>query len=133
MKTLILTNTLFLLWLLPGMTWGQFLTISGYINDSSNGKALENVSIFERNSGIGTISNQNGFYRLVLIKKDVDLSITNEGFKTFTSKMRLSADTTLVVKLEPRLNKNPRELQEELHAGIERGKKRNARRSTDFK
>ncbi len=133
MKTIILTNTLFLLWLLPGMTWGQFLTISGYVNDSSNGKALENVSIFEKNSGIGTISNQNGFYRLVLIKKDVDLSITNEGFKTFTSKMRLNADTTLVVKLEPRLNKKAQELQEELHAGIERTKKRNVRRSSDFK
>ena len=66
MKTLIITNTILFLSLLPGMAWAQFVAVSGYIKDSSNGKALENVSIFDSNSKIGTITNQNGFYRLIL-------------------------------------------------------------------
>ena len=115
------------------MTWGQFMTITGYVNDSSNGKALENVSIFEKNSGIGTISNQNGFYRLVLLKKDIDLRVTNDGFKAFASQMQLNSDTTLVVKLEPHLNKKAQNQNDELQAGIEHSKKRNTRRNSDFK
>ena len=64
MKTILTTSISLLLYLLPAVSWAQFVTVSGYINDNSNGKALENVSIFEANSGIGTITNQNGFYRL---------------------------------------------------------------------
>jgi len=118
---------------MPGITWAQFVTISGYVNNSSNGKAIENVSVFEKNSGIGTISNQNGFYRLVLVKKDIDLRITNDGYKAFSSVMELNSDTTLVVKLEPRLNDKEQNKPDDLHAGIQQSKKRNARRSADFK
>lgn len=103
MKTFIITNTILLLWMLPGMTWAQFITITGYINDSSNGKALENVSIFEANSGIGTITNQNGFYRLVLHNKKADLKISYTGFKDCSQIFEMQADTTLMVKLEPRI------------------------------
>jgi len=135
MKTLLLTNTFLLLWLLPGMTWGQFVTITGYVNDSSNGKALENVSIFESNSGIGTISNRNGFYRLVLNNSLVKLKIANEGFKDVSREMKLVSDTTLVVKMEPLIlnGKNQKISDEELHAGIERDRKKNVRRRSDFK
>lgn len=115
------------------MTWAQFITISGYVNNSSNGKALENVSVFEKNSGIGTISNQNGFYRLVLMKKDVDLRITNDGYKSYSSAMELHSDTTLLVKLEPQLSVKEQHNPDVLHAGIEQSKKRNARRTPDFK
>jgi len=133
MKTFIITNTFLLLCLVPGITWGQFITITGYINNSTNGQAIENVSVFEKNSGIGTISNQNGFYRLVLIKKAVDLRITNDGYKSYSSAMELHSDTTLVVKLEPQLNEKEQSNPDVLHAGIEQSKKRNARRSPDFK
>ncbi len=135
MKTLILTNTFILLCLIPGMTWGQFVTISGYVNDSSNGKALENVSIFESNSGIGTISNQNGFYRLVLNDSLVNLQIANKGFKDFSQEMEIASDTTLVVKLEPQLieRKNQKNDEEELQAGIQPEEKKAERRKPEFK
>ena len=101
MKTLIITNTLFLLWLLPGMTWAQFVAVSGYIKDSTNGKALENVSIFDSNSKIGTITNQNGFYRLVLNEKKANLKFSYDGFKECSRRIELSSDTTLLVSMEP--------------------------------
>ncbi len=135
MKTFILTNTFILLCLLPSLTWGQFVTISGYVNDSSNGKALENVSIFESNSGIGTISNQNGFYRLVLNDSLVNLQIANKGFKDFSQKMEIASDTTLVVKLEPQLieRKNQKNDDEVLQAGIQLEDKKAERRKPEFK
>lgn len=102
MKTVILTHFIFLFWLFPRPSVAQVVTVSGYINNSTNGEAMENVSILETISGIGTISNQNGFYRLVLKGTDVNLKITREGFKDFSKQLALSADTTLVVKLEPK-------------------------------
>ena len=101
MKTVILTNTLFLLWCLPFAGWAQVLSISGYITNSVNGEALENVSVFESNSRIGTISNKNGFYRLILNDQDVDLKISSDGFVAYMKHIDLSTDTTLIVKLEP--------------------------------
>lgn len=138
MKIILLTNTFFLLCFLPGMTWGQFITISGYVNDSSNGKALENVSIFESNSGIGTISNHNGFYRLVLSDSLVNLQIANKGFKEMSWEMELASDTTFVVKLERTVLQSKNQKKQDadvaqLRAGIEQSKKKTASRRSDFK
>jgi len=117
MKTLIITNTILLLWLLPGMTWAQFIAVSGYINDSSNGKALENVSIFDSNSKIGTITNQNGFYSLILHEKKANLKFSYDGFKACFRRIELSADTTLLVSMEPNIiQRKQLKKGEELHA-----------------
>lgn len=130
MKTVILTNVIFILWVLPNLSWAQVVTISGYINNSINGEAMENVSVLEANSGIGTISNQNGFYRLVLKGTDINLKITNEGFKDFSQQLALSSDTTLVVKLEPRAdNKRRQKKAEEIRAEVKPEKKSVIRRS----
>lgn len=109
MKTIILTNTIFLLWCLPLAAWAQVLSLSGYITNSVNGEALENVSVFESNSRIGTISNKNGFYRLILNDQDVDLKISSEGFVAYMKHIDLSSDTTLIVKLEPLADEKARE------------------------
>jgi hypothetical protein len=134
MKTIILINTFILLWLLPGMTWGQFIAISGYVNDNS-GKALENVSIYESNSGIGTISNQNGFYRLVLNDSQVNLQFANKGFKEASCEMELLADTTFIINLEPKIlnDENQKSPESTLQAGIKHNKKKTVRHRADFK
>jgi len=130
MKTVILTNLIFILWFLPTLSWAQVVTISGYINNSANGEAMENVSILEANSGIGTISNQNGFYRLVLKGSDINLKITNEGFKDFTKQLALSSDTTMVVKLEPKAdNKRKQKKEGEIRAEAKPEKKSTIQRS----
>ena len=63
MKTILVIPLAILLLILPTFSWAQFISVTGYVNDSKSGKALENVSVFEANSGIGTISNQKGFYK----------------------------------------------------------------------
>ncbi len=124
MKTVLITHFALLLFVIPGMSWAQVVAISGYVNDSSSGKALENVSVFEKNSGIGTITNQNGFYKLILQKGDVDLSITNGGFKSVQHHVTANADTTFVVSLQPVINvKNRQKKDEQVHADLKLEKK----------
>ena len=114
------------------MSRAQFYTIAGYINDS-NGKALENVSIFESNSGIGTITNQNGYYRLVLRNKKADLKISHDGFNDFSKVLEIGADTALTVKLEPRLNERKNSKKEvELRADNTPVRKRNGHQLPQF-
>ena len=133
MKTFIITNTFFVLYLFPVISWAQLVTVSGYINDNSSGKALENVSIFEANSGIGTITNQNGFYSLVLSENLVNLKITNEGFKPILKELKVASDTTLVLNLEPMLHDKKDLKNQELHAGITPNKKQNNKQKPDSK
>ncbi len=133
MKTVLITNIIFLLTLLPGMSMAQFVAISGYINDNK-GKALENVSVLESKSGIGTITNKNGFYRLVLHGTRADLKISYDGFRDYSKEFPLSADTTLLVKLEPVIiDQKIQKKDSELQADNSSVKKKDHRPTPDFK
>ncbi|WP_297090856.1 carboxypeptidase-like regulatory domain-containing protein [uncultured Draconibacterium sp.] len=124
MKTVLITHFALLLFVIPGIGWAQVVAITGYVNDGSNGKALENVSIFDKNSGIGTITNQNGFYKLILEKGDVNLSVSTGGFKPAMHLVKAISDTTLVVSLQPRINsKNRPKKEEQVHADLKPEKK----------
>lgn len=101
MKTIFITQITLLFFLVPGVNWGQMVTVAGYINNSTSGKAMSNVSVYDAASGIGTITNQNGYYRLVLQSNDVKLKFSSNGFKEHTKQFALAADTTLTVKLQP--------------------------------
>jgi len=79
----------------------QFVTISGKITNELNGEIIENASIFECKSTIGTISDKNGFYKLMLNPGNIDLVISYGGFSDFTQKFKLKSDTTLTVALKP--------------------------------
>lgn len=134
MRKFIITNTFFLLYLFPLMGWAQLLTISGYINDSSSGDALENVSIFETNSCIGTITNEHGFYRLVLSDTLVNLKISNGGFKPIVKELNLQSDTTLFVRLEPGFDTGKRQKKlQQLHAEATANSNNAGKQQADFK
>lgn len=129
MKAILITHFALLLFVIPNFGWAQLITVSGYVNHGTNGKALENVSIFEVNSGIGTITNQNGFYKLTLKKGDLNLKVTNNGFNAFQQKLKLSSDTSLVVKLQLNLDtKMKHKKDNELQAGAKTDKKPESRR-----
>lgn len=132
MKTVLITHFALLLFVIPGMSWSQVVAISGYVNDGTNGKALENVSVFEKNSGIGTITNQNGFYKLILDQGEIDLTITNGGFKSVQHHVSAIADTTLVVSLQPVINgKDRQKKDDQVHADLKLEKK-NERKGFKF-
>ena len=108
MKTEII-YLLLLIFILPFTTHGQFAVIRGTITSEKNGSKLENVNILETISGIGTISNASGEFRLMLTRGDTELLITLDGFKNFTKQIRLVSDTTINIQLESQLNLKTRQ------------------------
>lgn len=129
MKTILITHLTLLLFVIPNFGWAQLITVTGYVNNVTNGKAMENVSIFESNSKIGTITNQNGFYKLVLEKGNIELSVSDSGFKPYSQTLELKSDTTLVVELQPDLQIKDRQKKDsELSADVKVDKKSNNRK-----
>ena len=108
---------------LPFTGHAQYITISGYISDFLTGDIIENATVFERSSGIGTISDQDGFYKLTLKPGQMDISFINNGFESFSQKFTVAADTTMMIQLKPeRWNKDQRKGESDLHSGLQ-GKK----------
>ena len=103
MKTEII-YLLLLIFILPFTTNGQFAVIRGTITNEKNGISIENVNILETLSGIGTISNSTGEFRLMLSPGDVELLITLDGYKNVIKQFKLVSDTTINIQLEPKLN-----------------------------
>jgi hypothetical protein len=127
MKTILFTQITLLLFVIPNFSWAQVITVTGYVNNGINGNALENVTIFEANSGIGTITNQNGFYKLILERGTLKLNVTDGGFKAFTQTLELTSDTILTVMLEPDSihDKSRQKKAEELKSDKKEGQRRN--------
>jgi hypothetical protein len=104
MKTFVSCHLFLFCLLLPVFGNDQLILVTGNIINEKTGNALENVSILESNSGIGTITNINGYFSLMLNKGNVEIIVSHEGFKVFSKKLILKADTALTVSLVPLLN-----------------------------
>lgn len=95
---------LLVIFILPFTTNGQFAVIKGTITNEKSGDTLENVNLLETLSGIGTISNSTGEFRLMLNPGDAELLITLDGYKNVTKQIKLVNDTTINIQLEPQMN-----------------------------
>lgn len=104
MKTFLTCNVLFLFFIFPLLGSGQLVTITGNITNQTTGDFLGSVNILESNSGIGTISNIDGFFSLMLNPGNTEFLITHEGFKNYSQKMILKNDTSITVALIPVLD-----------------------------
>lgn len=100
MKTTFIYSFLVLFLNIPNFSNAQLVTVSGYVTNYITGTAIENVTVFESRSGIGTISNNEGFYKLRLISGHINLTFSDSGYKTFSKQLTLNADTTLTVRLK---------------------------------
>lgn len=120
MKTFLSFKIIFLCLLLPFIGSGQFVIVTGNIINQKTGNMLESVNILESNSGIGTISNIDGFYSLMLKPGNSDFVITLEGFKDFSKKMILKKDTTLAVSLTPVFNLKSKQKDDEKPKAVEK-------------
>jgi len=104
MKTIITLHFYLLCLLFPVTGNAQFLRITGNIINVKTGVALENVNILESKSGIGTITNLNGFFSLMLKPGNAEIIISHNGFQNYSKKLEIKNDTTLTVSLVPVLN-----------------------------
>jgi hypothetical protein len=100
MKTIFYVFSLLLLFIIPNISNAQFYSVSGYIKDSVTERGIVNVSDFEDISGIGTISNDNGYYRLILNPGQTKLIISKPGFKSFSTTFELKKDTVISANLD---------------------------------
>ena len=64
------------------ISFSQNYTISGYIQEASNGENLIGVSVYDKSTNQGTSSNQYGFYSITLPKGEYKIIYSFIGLKT---------------------------------------------------
>jgi len=82
-----------------------FTTITSEKNDI----VLEQVIVAESYSGIGTITNSKGEFRLMLNTGFSELYVTLDGYQSVVLKMQFQGDTIINFQLEPQLNNKLRQ------------------------
>ena len=79
----------------------EYFTVSGTIKDKKTGETLIGASISLQNaSGIGTTTNEYGFYSLQLPKGPQSLVITYVGYNTFVATLDMVKSTVLNVEMD---------------------------------
>jgi len=91
-----------LVWLLIPLTaFTQKGTISGYVQDAKSGEKLIAASVYDRNSGLGTTTNEYGFFSLTLTEGEVALTISYIGYTVYAETIELKGKITRSIDLEP--------------------------------
>ena len=112
MKIILFSQFLILLGILPIIGKAQYVTVSGYITQFLTEIPIENATIFEINSGIGTISNNHGYYKLVLSPGAMNLTFSETDYQPFSEEIKVLNDTIIMIQLKPeKWNKNKLELE----------------------
>jgi len=74
-------------------------TISGYIQEDESGENLIGVSIYDKETLKGTVTNQYGFYSLTLEEKTYNITYSFIGLESVTKKIILNKNTRVNVSL----------------------------------
>lgn len=77
----------------------QKFTLSGQIKDGRNGEDLIGASVFEPQSGDGTVTNLYGFYSLTLPEGNYRLEFSYVGYSPKIVEVQLHADKSMNVEL----------------------------------
>jgi hypothetical protein len=87
---------LLLTFLLPfSLSAQQTRTISGFVTDAQTGERLYSATIYNQQTGRGTLTNRFGFFSISLPEGSVTLKASFVGYEAQTRTIRLHADTTL--------------------------------------
>lgn len=99
MKTETLLLLLALLAVTPLSVAGQFVSVAGRVTDNLTGAVIRDLTVVEKNSGIGTITSQDGSFSLLLKPGDVLLHLFSENYELHTISFELKKDTVFQVPL----------------------------------
>ena len=75
-------------------------TISGYVQESESGENLIGVSIYDKETFKGTVTNQYGFYSLTLEEGNYEIIYSFIGLESTTKKVNLNKDLRINISLE---------------------------------
>ena len=98
-RKILLLDLLFLLILISPASYGQLMVVNGYILNSNSGEKIKNVSVFEKNSQTGTISNEDGYFQLVLQSGEINLSFSDNAYFPEITELKLVSDTLIKVQM----------------------------------
>lgn len=76
-----------------------FFVISGTVRDFASLETLIQASVYDGKRGMGTMTNNHGFYSLALPGGKVQLTISFVGYKSYQTAFTLSRDTVISVDL----------------------------------
>ena len=93
-------SVVLLLLFLPLVVAAKQPTVSGYVTDVQTGERLIGATVMDLYSGIGTVTNVNGFYSLTMSADSVQLMAGYVGYdRTLSSAFMLRADTLVEMEL----------------------------------
>ena len=78
----------------------QKVTISGYITDSESSEVLIGANVYDWISGVGTATNEFGFYSLTLPPGETDLRFSYTGYETENVKIELRENEKKNIRLK---------------------------------
>ena len=81
----------------------QSYRISGYVEDSESGERIAGVHLYLEEQRAGVITNQYGFYSLNVPASGSWISVSHVSYESAVIDLSLSADTVLVISLDPRI------------------------------
>lgn len=73
----------------------QHITISGFVTDASAEETMIGATLYDRISGIGTVTNAYGHFSLTLPAGEAYISVSYVGYASHEQRFVLSADTVL--------------------------------------
>jgi hypothetical protein len=76
-------------------------TLSGYVTDAASGERLIGANVYDKRSGKGASANEYGFYSLTLPADSVWLTASFTGYQPFARPLKLTANQTLNIGLQP--------------------------------
>jgi len=113
MKTAVILLLVFFASAYPLILSAQRHIVSGRILDSSTLAPINQLSVYEKTSGIGTMTNEEGSYSLMLNRGGVELVYTGINYEVVKIDFSLSRDTlinlTLNVQIPERNRRNRKE------------------------
>ncbi|MCF8369056.1 MAG: TonB-dependent receptor [Bacteroidales bacterium] len=95
--------TILFLLISPVLLLSQKYTISGYVEDMSNGEKLLGANVYNTQNYEGTITNNYGFYSLTQKTGDVQIRYSYIGYQSQTLNIDLNKDTVIHISLQPAL------------------------------
>jgi hypothetical protein len=97
-KILLMFSVLFIL-AIPASA--QTITIKGKVTDAVTNEAITYATIAVKGTSIGTNSNFDGLYKLVIVNKTDSLTVSCVGYRTRSFLVTSAAEQTINVRLEP--------------------------------
>lgn len=101
MKAKCAVITIFLLLLAAAVSQAQYVTVSGVVSNFNTGSLLENASVFESVSTIGTLTDKQGHYKLMLKTGEAKILVSHVGYKELSTPVVIEKDTILNIRLTP--------------------------------